>query len=76
MIELVFFGQLTDITQMQSLEWEDVADTDTLIQQLQEKFPKISTIKFMVAVNNKMVSESEPITSGSKIAFMPPFSGG
>ncbi len=76
MIELVFFGQLTDITQTQSLVWEDVADTDTLIQQLQEKFPKMSTIKFMVAINNKMISESEPIVSGSKIAFMPPFSGG
>lgn len=76
MIELLFFGQLTDITGVSSISWEDTTDTDALVKSLIEKYPALAQSKFRIAVNNKMIAAATKITTGSKIAFMPPFSGG
>lgn len=76
MVELLFFGQLTDITGVSSLSWEETADTDALVKSLIEKYPALAASKFRIAVNNKLISSTTTISSGSKIAFMPPFSGG
>jgi len=76
MIELLFFGQLTDVTGTSTMQWESVQDTDELLKQLLYKYPQLSKMKFVIAVNNKMTTETMPLNPGSKIAFMPPFSGG
>lgn len=76
MIELLFFGQLTDVTGTSSMQWEDVRDTDSLLIQINERYPQLMKMKFVIAVNNKMITESMNLDPGSKIAFMPPFSGG
>lgn len=74
--EIHFFGQLTDITQCQSFFAEDVKDTEILQKVLFENFPGLEKSKFMIAVNNKIVRDKTEISSASKIAIMPPFSGG
>ena len=76
MIELLFFGQLTDIVGASSLTWEEAPDTDTLVKSLIEKYPALGQSKYRIAVNNKLINSTTHITPGSKIAFMPPFSGG
>ncbi|MEY3946606.1 MAG: hypothetical protein RJB03_1312, partial [Bacteroidota bacterium] len=58
------------------LSCDHVADTDQLMTQLKEKYPALATATFMVAVNNRMITENTVIEPGSKIAIMPPFSGG
>jgi molybdopterin synthase sulfur carrier subunit len=75
-MEVLFFGQLTDLTGVTTLSCDHVADTDQLMTQLKEKYPALATATFMVAVNNRMITENTVIEPGSKIAIMPPFSGG
>jgi len=75
-MEVLFFGQLTDLTGVTTLSSDHVADTDQLLTQLKEKYPALATATFMVAVNNRMITGNTIIEPGSKIAIMPPFSGG
>jgi molybdopterin converting factor subunit 1 len=76
MIEVMFFGQLTDATGVSSVMIDDVANTDMLIQMMKQRYPALESSTYMIAVNNAMVTENSIVTPGSKIAFMPPFSGG
>lgn len=76
MIEVMFFGQLTDATGVSSVMVEEVTDTDMLIQMMKNRYPALESSTYMIAVNNAMVTENSIITPGSKVAFMPPFSGG
>lgn len=76
MIEVMFFGQLTDATGVSSAMVEEVANTDTLINMMKMRYPSLVSSTYMVAINNTMVTENTIIRSGSKVAFMPPFSGG
>jgi molybdopterin converting factor subunit 1 len=76
MIEVMFFGQLTDATGVSSVMVEEVANTDMLVQMMKQRYPALESSTYMIAVNNAMVTENLIVTPGSKIAFMPPFSGG
>lgn len=75
-IEVMFFGQLTDITGSSKISVEDVTDTDSLKQKLFQQYPSLAAAKFRVAVDNKIIRDNTSIGQGAKIAFMPPFSGG
>ena len=76
MIEVMFFGQLADATGVLSVMVEEVGNTDMLIQMMKQRYPALESSTYMIAVNNAMVTENSIVTPGSKIAFMPPFSGG
>lgn len=76
MIEVMFFGQLIDATGVSSVMVEEVGNTDMLIQMMKKRYPALESSTYMIAVNNAMVTENSIVTPGSKIAFMPPFSGG
>jgi sulfur-carrier protein len=75
-IEVLFFGQLADITGCSSMMMENPGTVAELKNQVVIRFPALIESKFVIAVNNKMSKEDELITDNSKIAFMPPFSGG
>ncbi len=75
-IEVSFFGQLTDITQCSTLLVNNPGTVEELKVQLIEKYPGLAHSKFAIAVNNKIAQENIAIFEHSKIAFMPPFSGG
>ncbi|HLO79825.1 MAG TPA: MoaD/ThiS family protein [Chitinophagaceae bacterium] len=74
--EVMFFGQLTEITGSSRLAVADVRDTDALKEKLFQDYPSLSAAKFRIAVNNKIINDNTLISEDSKIAFMPPFSGG
>ena len=76
MIEVLFFGQFKDATGVSSIMVEEVANTDMLIQMMKKRYPALESSTYMIAVNNAMVTENTIIRHGSKVAFMPPFSGG
>jgi molybdopterin converting factor subunit 1 len=76
MIEVMFFGQLIEGTGVASIMVEEVANTEELIQMMKMRYPFLESSKYMLAVNNTMVTENTFITPGSKVALMPPFSGG
>ena len=75
-MEILFFGQLTDITKTSSIQMTDVSDLTALKKYLFEKFPALSASHIMIAVNNKLVKDNVELNDTSVVAFMPPYSGG
>jgi molybdopterin synthase sulfur carrier subunit len=75
-MQILFFGQLVDITGSSTLTMPDVPDTDALVQQLHQLYPALATIKYVIAVDKKKTSENVSLQSHTTIALLPPFSGG
>lgn len=75
-IEVLFFGQLTDVTACTSLIIENPGSISQLKKNILQQFPDLNKSKFTIALNNKMIENDEVISENSKIALMPPFSGG
>ena len=75
-IEVLFFGQLADITKCSTLDLEYIGTTDKLKEIVFRRFPELSSVKFAMALNNEIVIENTAIKDQSKVAFMSPFSGG
>ncbi|MBY0346731.1 MAG: MoaD/ThiS family protein [Hydrotalea flava] len=75
-MEILFFGNLIDITRQPKELIEGVADTAALKQLLEKKYQPLQTAKYFIAVNGKMVQENTILNKGDTVALMPPFSGG
>jgi len=75
-VEIIVFGQLTDITGSASLQVEATADTDTLLRTLQRRYPQLTSSKYVVAVNKKIITANTAVSDADTIALLPPFSGG
>jgi sulfur-carrier protein len=75
-IQVMVFGQLTEITESGMVWLTGITDTKGLENLLKEKFPKLAEMKFVIAVNKKIALENTPVSSDSVIVLMPPFSGG
>jgi molybdopterin converting factor small subunit len=70
------FGQLQDIVGSNSIEFEEAADTNALIGQLQSKYPALKHAKYKVAVNRNIIQSNMVLQQDAEIALLPPFSGG
>jgi molybdopterin synthase sulfur carrier subunit len=75
-VNLLYFGQLTDITKNSSQQFDDIKDTESLLSKLYEQFPKLKNIKFTIAVNNNIIEKNTALVDNATVALMPPFSGG
>jgi molybdopterin synthase sulfur carrier subunit len=75
-MEILLFGQLADITGASKFEAGFVADTDGLKMLLEERFPGLKQVKYMLAVNMHIVQANTSLDGSETIALMPPFSGG
>lgn len=75
-INIILFGQLTDITGNASIILEGVADTNSLRATLQEAYPALINSKYIIAVDKKVIAENTRLTNNCTVALMPPFSGG
>ena len=75
-IDLLAFGQLTDITGQSSLQMQVVNDTDELKAMLVEKYPKLAQSKYLIAVNMEVIRGNVKLNPGDVVALLPPFSGG
>lgn len=75
-ITVLLFGQIMDLTQCSSLALEDIPDTDNLKATLLERYPALSTLPYVMAVDKKAISKNTPLSPGSVVALLPPFSGG
>jgi molybdopterin converting factor small subunit len=75
-MEILFFGQLTDITNTSSIQMKSAKDLNALKETLFEKYPMLRSAKHTIAVNNKLVNENITLDENSVIAFMSPYSGG
>lgn len=75
-IDILIFGQLTDITGTDRIRLADMADTDALLSELNSRYPALENVQFRVAVNKKIITGNVELSQQSTIALMPPFSGG
>lgn len=75
-IEILAFGQLTDITGQNALQLQDASDTDQLTIMLVEKYPALAQSKYLVAVNMEIIRGNVKLNPGDVVALLPPFSGG
>ncbi len=76
MINIMVFGQLEDITGASVISVEKISDTALLLDKLYTQFPLLKEKKFLIAVNQKIITEKTEIGEQSTIALLPPFSGG
>ena len=74
-VNIIIFGRLTDIAGS-SLSLENVADTNTLVKELHNLYPRLADAKYVIAVNKMVVNENTVLTENSTVALLPPFSGG
>lgn len=70
------FGQLTDIINSDELVLQHVADTDSMILQLQQLYPALVTAKYVIAVKKQIINGNCVLNGETTIALLPPFSGG
>jgi len=75
-VNILLFGQLTDITGTETISMEDIIDTNSLVEILQQTYPVLLNSKFLVAVNKKIISANTVLTDNCTVALLPPFSGG
>ena len=74
-VTVMIFGSLTDVIG-ESIELENIADTNALISELNKRFPALQHSKYLVAVNKKMINENIKLNGNERVALMSPFSGG
>jgi molybdopterin converting factor small subunit len=75
-IQVIIFGQLADVLQNHSLQLTGVADTGSLVRELNSRYPGFANAKYVIAVDKKTVSGNVQLSDGSTVALLPPFSGG
>lgn len=75
-VEILLFGQLTEIFGVTHLLLADVADTNAVRNRLEEQFPALKQVKYQVAANQLIIHGNKQLTDGMTVALMPPFSGG
>ena len=75
-IRIKIFGQLTDIINTNELTLNGIADTKSLVSELNKRYPALAGTKYMMAVNKQTVISNTILKEDSIVALLPPFSGG
>jgi len=75
-IRIMIFGQLTDIINSSTLTLTDIADTNSLVNELNKLYPALAASKYIMAVNKQTVIANTVLNEDSTVALLPPFSGG
>jgi sulfur-carrier protein len=70
------FGQFVEMAGSQTLEIDQVADTDALRRKLETMFPSLQSIPYLVAVDKDVATGNTVLQPSSVIALLPPYSGG
>ena len=75
-VNILAFGQLTEITGQNAWQMEEVTDIDQLRSLLVEEYPALAQSKYLVAVNMEVIRGNVTLKPGDVVALLPPFSGG
>ena len=74
-VKIILFGKLAEIAGG-AVSVDNVADTDSLINDLQKKYPEFAKTKYLIAVDKQVIKENTVLNNKSTVALLPPFSGG
>jgi len=76
-IRVITFGPIRDLTNNESICFDQVSDTDQLVRKLHDKFPALERSPYLIAVDQEIVSGNMSLSnSDHEIALLPPYSGG
>jgi molybdopterin converting factor small subunit len=75
-LNVIIFGQIADVTGTSNITIENISDTNHLVQHLTSLYPALSTAKYAIAVDKKIIKDNTALNNNSTIALLPPFSGG
>jgi sulfur-carrier protein len=75
-VKIMTFGYITEVVGENILYFENAADIISLRAGLEEKFPRLKTLEYKIAVNRELVNGNAMIDSKSEVALLPPFAGG
>lgn len=75
-LSILVFGQLVDITGAGNISLPMVPDSNALQEILNERFPALHSVSYVIAIDKKIVIGNTALTQQSNIALLPPFSGG
>jgi molybdopterin converting factor small subunit len=75
-VEIVFFGQLCDVTGTDHLILSNVSDIIGVKDALHKQYPVLASKKYVIAVDKKITEENVPLNEKSIVALLPPYSGG
>tara|TARA_R110002124_G_scaffold275831_1_gene446446 strand:+ start:297 stop:536 length:240 start_codon:yes stop_codon:yes gene_type:complete len=77
-IRILYFGALAEITRESSetLEVEETASVGLVREILINKYPRLGTEKFKIAVNQNISNEADHVPFDAEVALLPPFAGG
>jgi molybdopterin converting factor small subunit len=75
-MDIMIFGQLEDITGSSVVSVNRVDNTELLLKTLCADYPALEQKKFLIAVDQKIITGKTEIGEQAKVALLPPFSGG
>lgn len=75
-IRIMIFGQLTDIINSTELALTGIADTNSLVNELNKLYPALADSKYVMAVDKQTIIANTVLKEDSAVALLPPFSGG
>jgi sulfur-carrier protein len=73
---VLLFGQLREILGETELNIDQAVDSAELLTEIRRKYPQLAGVKFVLAIDRKIVSGNIRLSNDSSIALLPPFSGG
>lgn len=74
-VKIILFGKLADIAG-DAVSVDNVADTDSLVNSLNKRYPELAATKYVIAVDKQVIKENTVLNNKSTVALLPPFSGG
>ena len=74
-MQILLFGQLADIVGG-SISLDGINDTDGLKKILHKTYPALVDLKYVIAVDKKIITSNQPLSENNVVALLPPFSGG
>ncbi|MFC0776294.1 MoaD/ThiS family protein [Terrimonas alba] len=75
-MRILIFGKLADIIKTSTLTLTDIADTNSLVNELNKRYPALADCKYIMAVDKQTITTNTILNGESTIALLPPFSGG
>jgi molybdopterin synthase sulfur carrier subunit len=75
-INILAFGQIADIAGKASWWEKDVMDTEALRQLLQQRFPQLDQLNYVIAIDKTITNEKTELHDHAIVALLPPYSGG
>ncbi len=75
-VKILFFGQLAEKVKTNSLEMENVYNTDEVMKELISRLPVLQDQPYRIALDREIIEVNVILTENQTIALLPPYAGG